>query len=248
MCDLNFVWLTNWGYVGNSGSGTILSEIIKSKGKLYAALHKVKDTSYANISAIPQASISAVPQASISAVPQANISAIPQASISAVPQANISAIPQASISVVPQANISAIPQASISAVPQANISAIPQASISAVPQASICAIPQGVSMGQISGLLSKDKEVEVHVAARNASEGAIPGPYSGTPLRHELKVPKTEPPAQLISTQPLSQAVNFPIEFVPAALPEHSSVGPSSSKRGRKNRTKANKKLRSDTQ
>ena len=130
----------------------------------------------------------------------------------------------------------------------ANISAIPQASISAVPQASICAIPQGVSMGQISGLLSKDKEVEVHVAARNASEGAIPGPYSGTPLRHELKVPKTEPPAQLISTQPLSQAVNFPIEFVPAALPEHSSVGPSSSKRGRKNRTKANKKLRSDTQ
>jgi hypothetical protein len=195
-------------------------------------LHKVKDTSYANISAVPQASISAVPQASISAVPQANISAIPQASIS----------------VVPQANISAIPQASISAVPQANISAIPQASISAVPQASISAIPQGVSMGQISGLLSKDKEVEVHVAARNASEGAIPGPYSGTPLRHELKVPKTEPPAQLISTQSLSQAVNFPIEFVPAALPEPSSVGPSSSKRGRKNRTKANKKLRSDTQ
>nr|POF24872.1 hypothetical protein CFP56_26261 [Quercus suber] len=43
------------GEVGNSGSGTVLSEIIKSKDKLYAALHKLKDTSYENISAVPQA-------------------------------------------------------------------------------------------------------------------------------------------------------------------------------------------------
>ena len=48
-------WVTNWRYnVGESGSGIILSEIIKSKGKLYAALHKVKDRSHANISAVPQ--------------------------------------------------------------------------------------------------------------------------------------------------------------------------------------------------
>ena len=48
-------WVTNWRYnAGESGSGIILSEIIKSKGKLYAALHKVKDRSHANISAVPQ--------------------------------------------------------------------------------------------------------------------------------------------------------------------------------------------------
>ncbi|KAK4562897.1 hypothetical protein RGQ29_005401 [Quercus rubra] len=41
-------------HLGESGSGIILSEIIKSKGKLYAALHKVKDRSHANISAVPQ--------------------------------------------------------------------------------------------------------------------------------------------------------------------------------------------------
>ncbi|KAM3693899.1 hypothetical protein ACJW31_07G019500 [Castanea mollissima] len=41
--------------LGNSGSGIVLSEIIKSKDKLYAALHKLKDTSHANISVVPQA-------------------------------------------------------------------------------------------------------------------------------------------------------------------------------------------------
>ncbi|XP_075672416.1 uncharacterized protein LOC142641972 isoform X2 [Castanea sativa] len=41
-------------HLGKSGSGIILSEIIKSKGKLYAGLHKVKDISHANISAVPQ--------------------------------------------------------------------------------------------------------------------------------------------------------------------------------------------------
>lgn len=41
-------------HLGKSGSGIILSEIIKSKGKLYAALQKVKDRSNANISAVPQ--------------------------------------------------------------------------------------------------------------------------------------------------------------------------------------------------
>ncbi|KAL4613986.1 hypothetical protein ACB092_07G022200 [Castanea dentata] len=41
--------------LGNSRSGMVLSEIIKSKDKLYAALHKLKDTSHANISVVPQA-------------------------------------------------------------------------------------------------------------------------------------------------------------------------------------------------
>ncbi|KAK7851961.1 hypothetical protein CFP56_040497 [Quercus suber] len=39
---------------GNSESGTILTEIIKSEEKLYAALHKVKSANHATISAIPQ--------------------------------------------------------------------------------------------------------------------------------------------------------------------------------------------------
>ncbi|XP_050261148.1 double-stranded RNA-binding protein 4-like isoform X5 [Quercus robur] len=109
--------------LGNSGLGTVLSEIIKSKDKLYAALHKLKDTSHANISAVPQA--------------------------------------------------------------------------------------VGVSIGQGSGQVS-----------------------------HELILSKPEP----------SQAVNLPIEFVPAVLPEPSDVGPSSLKKRRKNKKKPNKKLRSDTQ
>ncbi|KAK4552061.1 hypothetical protein RGQ29_032198 [Quercus rubra] len=41
-------------HLGKSGSGMILSEIIKSKCKLYSALHKVKDRSHVNISAVPQ--------------------------------------------------------------------------------------------------------------------------------------------------------------------------------------------------
>ncbi|XP_030941384.1 uncharacterized protein LOC115966270 [Quercus lobata] len=109
--------------LGNSGLGTVLSEIIKSKDKLYAALHKLKDTSHANISAVPQA--------------------------------------------------------------------------------------VGVSIGQGSGQVSR-----------------------------ELILSKPEP----------SQAVNLPIEFVPAVLPEPSDVGPSSLKKRRKNKKKPNKKLRSDTQ
>ena len=49
------VWVTHWRYnAGKFGSGIILSEIIKSKGNLYSALHKVKDRSHANISAVPQ--------------------------------------------------------------------------------------------------------------------------------------------------------------------------------------------------
>lgn len=99
----------------------VLSEIIKSKDKLYAALHKLKDTSHVNISAVPQA--------------------------------------------------------------------------------------VGVSIGQSSGQVS-----------------------------HELIVSKPE----------TSQAVNLPIEFVPAVLPEPSDVGTSSLKRRRKNKKKPNKKLRSD--
>ena len=44
-------WVTNWRYnVGKFESGIIFSEIIKFKGKLYAAL----DRSHANISVVPQ--------------------------------------------------------------------------------------------------------------------------------------------------------------------------------------------------
>ncbi|KAL4613866.1 hypothetical protein ACB092_07G012600 [Castanea dentata] len=123
--------------LGNSGSGTILTEIIKSKEKLYAALHKVKSASHATISAIPQS-------------------------------------------------------------------------------------------------------VEVQVAS--------PGASSGTHPLQEQKIPKPEPSTQLISAQTSSQAVNLPIEFVPAVLPEPSGVGSSSSKKHRKNKNKANKKVWSDAQ
>ena len=77
---------------------------------------------------------------------------------------------------------------------------------------------------------------------------ASPGASSGTQVLHEQKIPKPEPSTQLISAQTSSQAVNLPIEFVPAVLPEALCVGPSSSKKRRKNKNKANKKLRSDTQ
>ena len=56
-------------------------------------------------------------------------------------------------------------------------------------------------------------------------------------VSHELIVSKLEP----------SLAVNLPIEFVPAVLPEPSDVGPSSLKKRCKNKKKPNKKLRFDT-
>ncbi|KAK7859050.1 hypothetical protein CFP56_008703, partial [Quercus suber] len=41
--------------LGKYGLETVLSETIKSKDKLYVALHKLKDTSHENISVVPQA-------------------------------------------------------------------------------------------------------------------------------------------------------------------------------------------------
>uniref|UniRef100_A0A7N2MKY3 DRBM domain-containing protein n=1 Tax=Quercus lobata TaxID=97700 RepID=A0A7N2MKY3_QUELO len=123
-------------HLGKSGSGIILSEIIKSKGNLYSALHKVKDRSHANISTVPSI---------------------------------------------------------------------------------------------------------------RAMEVAILGSSSRTQVRTELKVPPPEPSTQLISAQPSSQAVNLQSGFVPADLPEPSVVGPSSSKKRKKNQEEADKKLQFDT-
>lgn len=47
--------------LGNSGSGTLLSEIIKSKVKLYAALHRVKDPSYIHTGILPVGLTSGIP-------------------------------------------------------------------------------------------------------------------------------------------------------------------------------------------
>ena len=77
---------------------------------------------------------------------------------------------------------------------------------------------------------------------------ASPGASSGTQVLQEQKIPKLEPLTQPISAQTSPQAINLGIEFVLAVLPEPSGVGPSSSKKRRKNKNKANKKLRFDTQ
>lgn len=47
--------------LGNSGSGTLLSEIIKSKVKLYAALHRVKDPSYIHTGILPVGLTAGIP-------------------------------------------------------------------------------------------------------------------------------------------------------------------------------------------
>ena len=76
-----------------------------------------------------------------------------------------------------------------------------------------------------------------NISAVPQAVGVSIGQSSGQ-VSHELIVSKPEP----------SQAVNLPIEFVPAMLPEPLDVGPSSLKKRRKNKKKPNKKLRSDTQ
>ncbi|KAK7849948.1 double-stranded rna-binding protein 1 [Quercus suber] len=80
-----------------------------------------------------------------------------------------------------------------------------------------------------------------------AMEVAILGSSSRTQVRTELKVPPPEPSTQLISAQPSSQAVNLQSGVVLADLPEPSVVGPSSSKKRKKNQEEADKKLQSDT-
>ena len=85
------------------------------------------------------------------------------------------------------------------------------------------------------------------VPSIRAMEVAILGSSSRTQVRTELKVPPPEPSTQLISAQPSSQAVNLQSGFVPADLPEPSVVGPSSSKKRKKNQEEADKKLQSDT-
>ncbi|XP_059450411.1 uncharacterized protein LOC132181282 isoform X2 [Corylus avellana] len=207
--------------LGSSGTGTLLSEIIKSKRKLYAALDKVKDASYAHKSPISQGA--SVEQ--INAMPQG-------ASVG-----QISAIPPG-ISV---GQISAIPPG----VCVGQTSAIPPG----VSIGQISAAPQGVNTGQIPRVLDKDKGVEVAVAAKNVSKGSIPGAFSVmAPLRHEFKVPKLEESPQPINIEPSSQAINLPIAFVGPALQQPPGEGQRSSKKRRKNKKKSNKKLRPDTQ
>ena len=86
------------------------------------------------------------------------------------------------------------------------------------------------------------------VPSIRAMEVAILGSSSRTQVRTELKVPPPEPSTQLISAQPLSQAVNLQSGFVPADLPDPSIVGPSSSKKRQKNQKEADKKLQYDAQ
>ncbi|KAG2666911.1 hypothetical protein I3843_15G084300 [Carya illinoinensis] len=192
--------------LGNSGSRTILSEIIKSKGKLYAALHRVKSPSSGHINVLPQG--------------------ISIGQINSVSQ-GIS-IDKVSGAISEDRNVEVALAANSAS--------------------------EGVNSGYSLGMpmvhqeLNIDQDVEVTVD-NSARRGANPGSSSGMPpFHHEFKLPKPEPSSQPINIDLSSEAVNLPIAFVPPMLQQPLGVGPSSGRKRRKNKKKANKKLRLDTQ
>ncbi|KAL5743429.1 hypothetical protein ACOSQ2_026545 [Xanthoceras sorbifolium] len=76
--------------------------------------------------------------------------------------------------------------------------------------------------------------------AGNVQSSATPGKRLGMPLlHHQFKIPKAEPS---------SEPVNLPISFVPPVLEQPSGVGPSTSKKRRKNKKKANKSFPADVE
>lgn len=83
----------------------------------------------------------------------------------------------------------------------------------------------------------------VPTAIINAATSALPDLYSGNvPQKHEFKIQKPGAPSEAISL-PASQPTNLPIEFVPSISAHSADAGPSSSKKRRKNKKKANKRL-----
>ncbi|XP_040996346.1 uncharacterized protein LOC121242543 isoform X1 [Juglans microcarpa x Juglans regia] len=192
--------------LGNSGSRTILSEIIKSKGKLYAALHRVKSPCSGHINILHQGV----------SIGQINS------------ESQGISIDKVSGAISEDRNVE-VALAANSASEGAN---------------------PGYSLGMplVHQELSIDQDVEVTVD-NSARRGANPGSSSGMPpFRHEFKLPKPEPSSEPINIELSSKAVNLPIAFVPPMLQQPLGVGPSSGRKRRKNKKKANKKLRLDTQ
>ncbi|KAK3218426.1 hypothetical protein Dsin_012396 [Dipteronia sinensis] len=185
--------------LGTSGFGTILFEIIKSKGKLFDALRKVKDFNYGTEMQ--------------TAIVTHNVQ-IPSVAHN-VQIANATHNVQA-------ANVTANVQ-------DANVHAD---------------VTHNVLAANVQDANVQDANVTANVQAANVTANmqtsATPGTSLGLTLpHHQFKIPKAEPS---------SETVNLPISFVPSVLQQPSGVGPSTSKKRRKNKNKANKRFRADAE
>lgn len=176
-----------------SGSATILSEIIKSKGKLYAALNKVKESNYST----QKIATSYVPT---------------------------TAIPKSSSGIRP---IPATPEASVG-----------MHSIPTIPEATAGIHPTPAITEASTGMHPTSAAIEVSTGMHSTAADSETSTGMNLPC-HPFKKPKLEPP---------SEPVALPIPFVPPVLGQHSEGGSSSTNKRRKNKRKANKKLRTDAQ
>ncbi|KAI9160167.1 hypothetical protein LWI28_005696 [Acer negundo] len=203
--------------LGTSGFGTILFEIIKSKGKLFDALRKVKDFNYGPYGTEIQTAI-VTHNVQTANVQTPNV-------VHNVQTPNVAHNVQA-------ANVTAnVQDANVHA---ANVTAnVQDANVHA---ANVTANLQDANVHAANITAN----VQASNVTANMQTNATPGTSLGLPLQHhQFKIPKAEPS---------SKTVDLPISFVPSVLQQPSGVGPSTSKKRRKNKNKANKRFRADAE
>ncbi|TXG69959.1 hypothetical protein EZV62_004894 [Acer yangbiense] len=261
--------------LGTSGFGTILFEIIKSKGKLFDALRKVKGFNYgpygteiqtAIVTANVQTANVQTPNVALNVqtpnvahnlqtpnvtanVEAANVTAnVQDANVQTPNVAHNVQTPSVTAN-VQAANVTANVQAAN--VHAANVHAA-NVQDASVQDANVhAANVQAANVQDANVHAANVQDANVHAAnvtanvqasnvTANMQTSATPGTSLGLPLpHHQFKIPKAEPS---------SETVNLPISFVPSVLQQPSGVGPSTSKKRRKNKNKANKRFRADAE
>ncbi|KAK1577975.1 hypothetical protein Q3G72_026565 [Acer saccharum] len=218
--------------LGTSGFGTILFEIIKSKGKLFDALRKVKGFNYGPYGTEIQTAIVThnVQTANVAHnVQTPNVAHNLQTpNVTAnVEAANVTAnVKDANVQTPNVAHNVQTPSVT------ANVQA---ANVTANVQDANVQTPNVAHNVQTPSVTANASNVTA-----NMQTSATPGTSLGLPLpHHQFKIPKAEPS---------SETVNLPISFVPSVLQQPSGVGPSTSKKRRKNKNKANKRFRADAE
>ncbi|KAK2652434.1 hypothetical protein Ddye_012290 [Dipteronia dyeriana] len=228
--------------LGTSGFGTILFEIIKSKGKLFDALRKVKDFNYGTEmqTAIVTHNVQTPNAAHNVQTPNAACNVQTPSVAHNVQAANVTANVHAAHN-VQTANVTHNVQASNvqdANVQDANVqdANVHTANVTANVQAAN--VTTNVQAANVAANVTAN--VQAANVTANMQTSATPGTSLGLSLPyHQFKIPKAESS---------SETVNLPISFVPSVLQQPSGVGPSTSKKRRKNKNKANKRFRADAE
>ncbi|KAF3457785.1 hypothetical protein FNV43_RR02444 [Rhamnella rubrinervis] len=231
--------------LGNSEFETILSEIIKSKIKLYGALDKVKHPCNDNTSIVSSiintGHIAGIVPAKDSGAEATTAVNAPTTGSSVLPL-SVYGVPTVATSVAAVATTEA---SSRQLPPHYEFNIVKRGPLSVGVEATtaVNAPTTGSSLLPVSvyGFPTVVSSAAA-IASAEASSGQLP-PH------HEFNIVKQGPfPVGNNLPKPDYQAANVPIEFVHSIAEQRIGVGPSSAKKRRRNKYKANKRLRRNAQ